>query len=540
MLIYKHALEKDNRCIYKEKKCDVACLKKCGNSLNPVIYENSEFIKFQRCINMTFNEYVNKEHINENIYYAEFETTIDKIKSTIKERFDSLVKSGNFYTVNGVKKIPAPSYVMIAKKIENDNSENILSKITDKGILEELRGTSDKSAQETSLKKFTFKGKYKVILYIPNLMKTKEGYSYFPSLEACSNQNRWMELMVSRYSYHLRLLNNIEPNNIKDGSFENNLFLNEVNNICNNMGCVSDVGEDLNEIIPPYSTDKDQTRANAISKAPYYPTKCLQTQNYKDYMFDETQKRSVEKYIKKAINYINNTVEEEEEEEEEGDPDPPPDPEDKEEEDEDDDRNIIINSKNAFFRARNDVYKNKGKKYNRYMLKDLAKRKDVAYPGVPELTFRMYRINEIDNDFKNFFHYMPWGNILLKQDYVLNDGEILNMDYITKPFKTFDGKYYMKFDSAGILSLFDNNNTKIKTMAGAENINMSGIKNRIIEYSIGVLNFSGKDDKDNIIGLKSMVVNIKDSKKKNPVSIILDPKNLGEFIVYDMCFNAVN
>lgn len=536
MLIYKHASKDNNKCIYTEKKCKDECLKKCNDSLNPVTYEKSEFIKFQRCINMTFDEYVNKEHINENIYYAEFETTIDKIKSTIKERFDSLVKSGNFYTVNGVKKIPSPAYTMIAKKIENDNSENILSKITDKGILDELRGTSDKSAQETSLKKFTFKGKYKVILYIPNLMKTKDGYSYFPSLEACSNQNRWMELMVSRYSYHLRILNNIELNNSIVGSRENNLFLNEVNNTCNNMGCVSEVGEDLNEIIPPYSTDKDQMRANAISKAPYYPTKCLQTQNYKDNMFDEIQTRNRDKYIKKAINYINNTVEEEKKE---GETDPQ-DAEDKEEEDVDDDRNIVTNSKNAFFKARNDVYKNKGKKYNRYMLKDLAKRKDVVYPGVPELTFRMYRINEIDNDFKNFFHYMPWGDILLKQEYVLNDGEILNMDYITKPFKTFDGKYYMNFDSAGILSLFDSNNAKIRTMAGAENINMSGIKNRIIEYSIGVLNFSGKDDKDNIIGLKSMVVNIKDSKKKGPVSIILDPKNLGEFIVYDMCFNAVN
>ena len=536
MLIYKHASKDKNKCIYT-KKCDVACLKKCGNSLNPVIYENSDFITFQRCINMTFNEYLNKDHINENIYYAEFETTIDKIKSTIKERIDSLVKSGNFYTVNGVKKIPAPAYVMIAKKIENDNSENILNKITDNAIKTELQGTSDKSVQETSLKKFTFKGKYKVFLYIPNLMKNNERYSYFPSLEACSNQNRWMELMISRYSYHLRLLNNIEPNNKKDGSFENNLFVNEVNNICNNMGCVSDVGEDLNEIIPSYSTDKDQMKSDAISKAPYYPTKCLQTQNYKDYMFDET--KNVKKYIKKAIAYINNAAEEkkegdedeDEEEEEEEEP---------EEEDADEGRNIITNSKNSFFRARNDVYKNKGKKYNRFMLKDLAKRKDVTYPGVPELTFRMYRINESDNDFRNYFHYMPWGNILLKQEYVLNEGDTLKMDYVSRPFKTFDGKYYMKFDNNGILSLFDNDNVRKETMAGAGNVNMSGIKNRIIEYSLGILNFSGKNDAGGDSAKSSMAINIKDSKKKNPVSLILDPNNLGQFIVYDMCFNAVN
>jgi hypothetical protein len=57
---------------------------------------------------------------------------------------------------------------------------------------------------------------------------------------------------------------------------------------------------------------------------------------------------------------------------------------------------------------------------------------------------------------------MPWGNILLKQEYVLNEGDVLEMDNITIPFKTFDGKYYMKFDNNGILSLFNKNNNKIR------------------------------------------------------------------------------
>lgn len=534
MLIYNHA-SKDN-CKYK-KKCDEKCLRKCNASLNPVVYEKSAFIRFERCVNMTFKEYTEKEHINENMYFVEFETTIDKIKSTIKSVFDNLTKTNSkLYIVNGVKKIPAPAYVMIAKKIENDNSKNILNKITDKGIKEELQGTSDKSVQETSLKKFTFSGNYKIILYIPNLMKNNDNYSYFPSLEAFSNQNRWMELMVSKHSYHLRAINNIEINNKKNkNSIENNPLKNELNKICNNMGCVSDIGEDLEELIPIYSTEKDQMKSYAKSKAPYYPTKCLQTQNYKDYMFDET--KNVKKYIKKAIDYINDKVDEEDDEDEDDEED---EDEAEEEDEEDEDRNIITFSKNSFFQARNDVYKKKGRKFNNIILKDLAKRKNVVYPGVPELTFLMYRINEIDDEMKNYFHYMPWGNILLKQEYVLNEGDTLKMDYVMRPFKTFDGKYYMKFDNNGILSIFDNNNVRIKTMAGAENIKMSGIKNRIIEYSLGVLNVSGKNDSDDIIGLSSMIVNIKDSKKKNPVSIILDPINIGEFIVYDMCFNAVN
>jgi hypothetical protein len=98
----------------------------------------------------------------------------------------------------------------------------------------------------------------------------------------------------------------------------------------------------------------------------------------------------------------------------------------------------------------------------------------------------------------------------------------------------------MKFDNNGILSLFDNDNVRKETMAGAGNVNMSGIKNRIIEYSLGILNFSGKNDAGGDSAKSSMAVNIKDSKKKNPVSLILDPNNLGQFIVYDMCFNAVN
>jgi hypothetical protein len=531
MLIYKHASKKNNKCTYS-KKCNAACLEKCNNSLNPVQYEKSNFLTIERCINMTYEEYVNKDHINENIYYTEFETTIDKIKRTIAEKLDSLAKNSNLYSVNGVKKIPAPAYAMIAKKIENDNAENILNKITDKGIKNELKGASDKKAQKSSLKKFTFKGKYKIIIYIPNLMKNGNGYSYFPSLEAFSTQNRWMELMISKYSYHLRAINNIESNNKKKSSIDNDPLINELNKICFNMGCVSDVGEDLNEIVPAYSTDKDQMKSYANSKAPYYPTKCLQTQNYKDYMFNET--KNVKKYIKKATKYINNTDDEEDDDE---------DDDDEEEifdDDDDDERNIITYSKNSFFQARNDVYKKKGKKYNRFILKDLAKRKDFIYPGIPELTFRMYRINEIDNNFNNYFHYMPWGNILLKQEYVLNEGDVLEMDNITIPFKTFDGKYYMKFDNNGILSLFNKNNNKITNIKNANNVSMLGIKNRIIQYENGILNFSGKDDSDNIIGLKSMIVDIIDTKKKNPISIILDPVNLGEFIVYDMCLNAVN
>ena len=54
------------------------------------------------------------------------------------------------------------------------------------------------------------------------------------------------------------------------------------------MGCVSDTGEDFEELVPKYSKKTEDMNKNSINHTPYYPSKCFKTKNYKNYMFDDS------------------------------------------------------------------------------------------------------------------------------------------------------------------------------------------------------------------------------------------------------------
>ena len=108
---------------------------------------------------------------------------------------------------------------MIAKIIEEDlNDENansikkFLKLITNDQLSDKLR-ESQANFKDTSLIKYTFQGNYKVVIYIPNLMKITRGkfkdmYSYFPSLDSCSRHNRWMNYLVNNKSKYFRIIQN--------------------------------------------------------------------------------------------------------------------------------------------------------------------------------------------------------------------------------------------------------------------------------------------------------------------------------------------
>ena len=109
--------------------------------------------------------------------------------------------------------------------------------------------------------------------------------------------------------------------------------------------------------------------------------------------------------------------------------------------------------KTSVSEARSEIYKEPGKAaheyskvFNNNILKDLAKRSGNI-PGIPEYTFVMYKLNINDDLFKenkDIFHYMPWGDILLTNEYVLNEGDIIRSDDVSQfgvnyvPFKSFN------------------------------------------------------------------------------------------------------
>ena len=311
---------------------------------------------------------------------------------------------------------------------------------------------------------------------------------------------------------------------------------------CLNMGCVSDVGEDLVEIVPKYSKKTEDMNKNSINHTPYYPSKCFQTKNYKNYMFDDSgvgeggeAEEALEKkeFIEKAIELMSEKLES-------------------------DDNAGTFDTllKTSISAARNEIYKKSGKKpfefskdFNNNILRDFARRND-KYPGVPEMTFRLYKLDQNSNEFKCLFHYMPWGDMLLTQEYVLNEGEIIRMDNTVVnrntldvtvkqlAFKSFNNRFEIKIKGNGILTVYDNGRD-IGALNGAQSINMSAFKNRVLKCELNNIHIYGEDVHNQNDNRGTVQLTIKDSKARIPSSIIVDPRN-GSLVIYDLGFNVVN
>lgn len=572
MLIYKNV--KGNKCSAESSFND------CNKALNPD--NDNKFLIFERCVNLTFKEYDEKEYINDNICCIEFETTIDNIKNEIKNRISKIPRVDAFND-----KVPLPIYVMIAKVIEYNPNEknaniinNFIKEITDINIKKKFEKYFDKF-KETSMVKYIFQGKYKIIIYVPNLMKIKNGknknkYTYFPSLESASQQNKWMNFIVSKKSMYFRAVKQntdyinekiedmgedeywslpqynrkklqINANLKNKNNWKNDLLYYELEKTCLNMGCVSDVGEDLVEIVPKYSDKIDDMNKNLINNTPYYPSKCFQTKNYKNYMFDDSgeggealDKRK--KFIEKAIEIMSEKLE-------------------KEEDDDNDDNDgsadkFVSILKTSISAARNEIYNKPGKNphqyskaFNNNILIDFARRNN-KYPGIPEMTFRLYKLDQNNSEFKSLFHYMPWGDMLLTQEYVLNEGEIIRLDDIVYDdktlgsntnqlaFKSFNNRFEIKIKNNSILTVYDNG-IDIGALNGAQSINISAFNNRILKCELNNIHIYGEDVHNQNDNRGTIQLTIKDSKARIPCSIIVDPNN-GSLIIYDLGFNVVN
>tara|TARA_B100000795_G_C22806145_1_gene444987 strand:+ start:3664 stop:5391 length:1728 start_codon:yes stop_codon:yes gene_type:complete len=572
MLIYKNV---------KGNKCENdGSMKKCNDALDPNKYEKKNFLLFKRCVNLTYKEYTDKDYINNNIYCEEFTTQLSTIKSEIKNHLENIPIVNAF-----LSKVPLPIYVMIAKVIEYDpDDENAnLAKYLKKDFDDSLKKKMDSienKLKKTSVVKYTFQGNYKIVLYIPNLMKILRGeninkYTYFPSITSASHQNRWMNLLANKKSMFLKAVKNnfdfkneliekigdeylsknseekekidliIREKN-KDG-WEKDLLYFELEKSCLNMGCVSEEGEDLDEIIPMYNPDGAIMEYFAKKNSPYHVAKCLQTQNFGEYMYDEDSKR--EKFAKNARKLI----------------------EEKYETNDKIDSDLRNNKlpegeyfsgkfesvvKMSIAESRSKTYDKPGKKDHQYskhfnlnILKDLAKRYR-KYPGVPEMTFRLYKLDELDSEFKSLFHYMPWGNNLLTQEYVLNENDIMRIDDIvidrndlslktrTLPFKSFDNTSELKFNDNGILSVYKNGSF-LRLVRGTEGINMKKYKNRTLKLELNNLQFFGDDihAQNDIRGV--LPIEIIDKNAKLPNSLIVDSET-GNLLLYDLGYNVIN
>ena len=487
------------------------------------------FLKHQRCIHMTMEQYNDRDHINENMCYKEFDASMYDIEKKIIENLNIIKRNVQtpFKRGNDVL-LPLPIYVSIAKIISKDNNY----------VLKRMFADVSYDFSGTFFEKYTFKGMMKIIIYIPNLMKNNgdngDYYNYYPSLYTYTNQNKWMEYMTSKDSYFLKALDNKIKES--DKARYDNLLKRSLNNICDDFGCVSQgAGEDLNHIKGEYGGGV------------YMPTKCLQFKEYASryYMnrdFNELYLKSSDE-IKKIYEDIKKEAEKEA---------TPEEGELEQEEKDEISRNAI--SETLGYAGREGKGGNKiNGSYNNTIINDIRLRTEPgkSFPGIQDITFNMFKINEKYSKFSNFFHYMPWGDKLLNNEYVLNSGSTFNFEdskYLLKnlvvpvylKFKSINDRYYMEFNNEGVLTLYNNNGTPKTIIQAAYGKNLKDTKNRKIIFDglNGVLHIQGEPSENN----DSISISYPNSKtNKQPYSLILDTSsgNLGKLKIFDLGFNVI-
>jgi hypothetical protein len=418
----------------------------------------------------------------------------------------------------------------------------------------------------SELSKFTFdKNKnYQIIMYFPNLNANS---FYFSNFKDYTMHNQWMYSFIK---YDGLLYNIIpisdpvvsrlkrlydDPRNQSNAPFKNmiqsiiRIFVmmfekmyplsKELTQSCFNKGCVSDYGEDLEQMIPGYTKDSGQRKLNSNSKAPYYPRKCLRQPNYKANMFDDNEefnKKLKENLLGKCLDNYKESLSKLD------DSGTPP---------VNDVEPLLVDQlKKCAVQYRYDEIGNFNQdegtdkysvQYNQKILGELSLRK-YSYPGVQEVIFPLFRLDENDASVSDYITYMPWGNKLLTSDYALNfDGDeklenepLLSMDNVYKlivPTKNVSNELLHK------ICVFKNN-TILYTLSEKS---FDYCFNKKLKFeSPGTLSLYGSiiiNDTPSEKKQWSMTV-VDISKALQPVSLGFNPSN-GNLVAFDNGLNIV-
>lgn len=417
----------------------------------------------------------------------------------------------------------------------------IYEKLAEKDNLENLK--------KSSLAAYEFMGNYEVNIYVPNLTRDLR---YFTSFYDFARVNKWMYLISNSNSklmsiipfekeYKENIVNVIGEEEydmsdkhqkmVRDLNDNNEMeypFIKDMTYICFNMGCTSDYGEDLVEIVPAIGSTYDEQENNAAAKGPYFPTKCLLTEHYYKHMMQLNKERHLKDYKKGVRAQLMNDIDifkSNYEKIKAGDVPTAGHSSD----------NIVDVIKGSAVRFRNENYKEGkdetqySKEYNRKILSELAYRYNT-FPGVQEIIFPCFVLSDDFVPLQQYTHYMPWGNILLKQQYVLSEGDVIKLD--EERFTSFSKMWELKYDEENKLSLFYLEQKRKRII----DFDMGLYNRRSIAFENGSLNLYGYDENDNNDNRHSLFVSKEDSI--SPLSVVIE--NNGVINVYDNGFNVIN
>jgi len=448
----------------------------------------------------------------------------------IKDTMDKLQKNPGIALYGG------KLYKNCSVKNDENNMETyyfIKQNVNDKEELENLK--------QSNLAKYIYKNNIQYYIYYPSLTPDKK---YFTNYGSYLYTNIWISNIVSNYylfnvigvddDFNVqrrkllkifgvnqeKFINKIIEELIKKDK-DNYPFIPESYYTCYTDGCVSEYGEDFDELLPKKTLDKSKQEDNAEQKAPYYPTKCLKKINYYDNMMLNYKEEDFINDIKENLfknclktyrenydkikNGDNNVAES--------------------------DVSIINELKKCFFKYRHDnsssdlnsdsKYKY-SKKYNKNILTELSNR-FFSYPGVQEVIFPLFNVNSSDERIKDYMLILPWGEKLLTPNYFIGSDDIFTLIY-NKRIYSFNNQYYLSVNINGLIMV---KNTSTDNIIYTINNNfIHNIEN--IKFESGSINVYIINKNKTVLGWSVSCVDVK--LGKSPYSLILDDN--GDINIY--------
>jgi len=567
---------------------------------SPISFSNLNFMKCMFFTNEQYN--INKIHIPKQSLYIEYTSYISSttdVENIVSYLLDDVFNKLNQGNISGKNfKIPMPIFVMIGRKLDFNESifdnqyfkhvptstyPNNTFKYGNATITTDENGNlaildyinsffnsgleteKDKAKYNSSLaNRYAFKGNVKISIYIPYLTNKYKYVSNFVDIINSSkfiytllnNDNflsmqRTTTLNVDEYRDKLKKAGmnsrNIELliSLIRNADYKKFPLYDDLYNLCYDGGCISDVGEDYEALLPQYTDDDGKNNENAIKFSPFMPNKCLSKTNgyvcniqfaanhnvdltsfLRKYSLKEL-KESLNKYSEINYNISNNR----------GDYDA----------DEIDKYkspvdliNTILNRivKDGYSANLNNegdddyTYNHYSKKYSENIIKELMILNKV-YPGVPEFTSSMYLFNE--NYKTDKIIYMPWGKYLISPDYVMNIGDILA---INGKIFSYNNRFALTIDSNGFIYVYDVNTRYIIYFLNYKMI--SNPRGLIIETDGLTVNYINSNDNLSSIKINNDKIDLigECSECKEPYSVLLD-NDTGELLIYGNSFYNV-
>lgn len=578
--------------------------------MQPINFNNLKFLKCVFLTNQQFNS--NKIHIPsssvclEEILYASSLNDIQtKISTMVDNIYDKLNENNN-----GEKfKIPMPIFVLLGKALEYEKSilesetfihtpiaasgynfgKSTITTDTSGNIAildyikayfsSDLETNQDKNKYNTSIiNTYKFKGNIRIFLYVPYL--TKE-YKYITNFKDIITQSRFFYSLISSNYFltfertssikeeYIEKLRKIKmPETIidfiirifKEADKKKFTLYDDLVNMCYEGGCISDVGEDLERLIPNFSKEDDgKNTENAIKYSPFMPSRCLSKTNgficnvkyasEKNIDIHDFLKKYSMKELKDSLaryTEINNKIANNEDVSENvSEIDKYKSPID-----------LIIAIVNKYIKdgysdnlndEKKDIKIKKinkegkeeeytetttlnhfSKEYSENMIKELSLLNSL-HPGVPEVVLSLYLFDETKKPDK--IVYMPWGRYLLSNNYVLNIGEELTIE---KRLFSINNRYGLIVHRFGFIFVYDRELKKVLYFLNKKII--MNTKSMTIEKNGISINFI--DGNKNLISrnvLNLPIVKTNCEECKDYFSIILD-NDTGNLNIYGNSF----